>query len=393
MYDFDEPIERRNTNSIKWSGFKDRYKNPNILPMWVADMDFTAPQAVMDSLKDTASNEILGYPLPPKDNPELIKAILLWLKRRNEWKISADQIDFSFGVIPALSLAIKAVTKKGDSIILQSPFYGHFKSLIETTGRNLIDNPLFEKAYGYELDFDDFEHKIIDNNVKAFILCNPHNPTGRVWSETELTTLAKICQKHDVWILSDDIHSDLIMPGYNYQPLAKIFPKYADHIITFKSISKTFNLAGIQSAYYISSNQDLLTKLDELRDKDFHPVLLNSFAAPAMIAAYNFGEMWLKSVLKYIEKNYKLLDDFVTKEFPKAKVASLEATYLAWIDVSYLNISEEDLLNKLDHAGIGVQTSSDFGLTNPKQLFIRLNLATQRKNVEAGLIRLKEALN
>ncbi|GKQ43007.1 aminotransferase [Companilactobacillus sp. RD055328] len=393
MYDFDSKIDRHNTNSVKWSGAQDRYKNPDILPMWVADMDFASPKEVIESLKNTATNEIFGYSLPPTWNKELLKSVRLWIKRRNEWDISFEQLGFSSGVIPALSFAIKATTAENDAIILQSPYYGHFKTLLDDTHRKLINNPLIQNEYGYELDLDDFEQKIVDNNVKAFILCNPHNPTGRVWSENELISLAKICEKHDVWILSDDIHSDLIMPGYNYQPLAKIFKQYADHIITFKSVSKTFNLAGIQSAYYISENLELLEKMKKIRDESFNPELLNSFATPAIISAYSFGDSWLKSVIKYIESNYNFADNFIHTELPKAKVANLEATYLVWIDVSYLNISEEQLLKHLDDAGLGVETSSEFGLTDPHKLFIRMNIATQRENVELGLKRLKEALS
>lgn len=393
MYDFDQVVNRKNTNSVKWMGAKDRYKNPDVLPMWVADMDFVPPKEIVEALKTTAETEIFGYPLPPLQNEELTKSIQTWLKRRNEWKISKENLGFANGVIPALSLALKAVTNENDSVILQTPFYGHFKILIDDAHRKLVNNFLHEDEFGYELDFDDFEQQIIDNNVKAFILCNPHNPTGRVWSENELIQLAKICQKHDVYILSDDIHSDLIMPGYNYQPLAKIYPEYSDHIITFKSVSKTFNLAGLQIAYYITTNQDILEKMNIIRAESFQPGLLNSFATSSLIAAYTFGERWLEELISYIEKNYNYLCSFLKKELPKARVANLEATYLSWIDVSYLNINEEELQQKLDDAGIGVETSSEFGITMPKRLFIRINIATSRDNLELGLTRLKTALS
>ncbi|MGR3741416.1 MalY/PatB family protein [Companilactobacillus sp. DQM5] len=393
MYDFDEIIDRKNTNSVKWAATGSRYNNPNILPMWVADMDFATPKQIVEDLKKTAENSIFGYPLPPNENKELINAVKIWLKRRNEWKINSEEIGFSNGVIPALSLALKSVTELGDSVILQTPFYGHFKTLIEDSHRTLINNPVIEDQYGYQLDFEDFEQKIIDNNVKAFILCNPHNPTGRVWSENELLQLAKICKKHNVWILSDDIHSDLVLPGYNYQPLAKICPEYKDHIVTFKSVSKTFNLAGLQSAYYITTNNELLKKMDMNRNESFQPKMLNTFATAAMISAYHFGERWLEEVLKYIETNYNYLDSFIQKNLPKARVANLEATYLSWIDVSYLGITEEELKQKLDNAGLGVETSSEFGITSPKRLYIRINIATQMSNLQIGLQRLVEALN
>lgn len=392
MYDFDKVINRYNTNSVKWEGFSSRYSNSDTLPMWVADMDFQSPKEVIDALTKTAQQGVFGYSLPSIKNKSVIAATLNWLKRHNEWKITQDDLGFAPGVIPALSFAIKSTTNENDAIIIQSPYYGHFKTLIEDSHRTLIDNPLIPNDFGFSLDFEDFEQKIIDNNVKAFILCNPHNPTGRVWSENELIKLARICYEHHVWILSDDIHSDLVMPGYNYQPIAKIFPKCDDLVITFKSISKTFNLAGLQIAYYISTNHDLLAKMRRIQAKSFVPGLENSFATPALVAAYKYGDRWLEEVIKYIEANYNYMDNYIAQNLPKAHLTNLEATYLTWLNVSYLGITEEQLQEKLNNSGIGVETSSEFGINDSHSLFIRINIATSRTNLISGLQRLVEAL-
>lgn len=392
MYDFNKITDRHNTNSVKWEGFSSRYSNDDILPMWVADMDFQAPKEVIDALTNTAQQGIFGYSIPSIDNKEVVTSTINWLKRHNGWKVSKSNLGFAPGVISALSFAIKAVTDENDAIILQSPYYGHFQTLIEDSHRKLVDNPLIPNDFGFSLDFEDFEQKIVDNDVKAFILCNPHNPSGRVWSENELIKLARICYEHHVWILSDDIHSDLIMPGYNYQPIAKIFPKCDDQVITFKSISKTFNLAGLQIAYYISTNHEILEKMEHVKAESFIPGLENSFAAPALIAAYKFGDRWLEEVIKYIEANYNYMDDFITKNLPKAHLTNLEATYLTWLNVSYLDITEDELQERLNAAGIGVETSSEFGITNSHSLFIRINIATSRDNLILGLERLLNAL-
>lgn len=391
-YNFDKSLNRLNTNSMKWDGSYIKFGTSKILPMWIADMDFPVADEIVNSLSNTAMNRIFGYTLPPANNPKVLNAIQKWLINRNNWKIDVNTIGFSSGAIAILNLAIHSITKPGDAVLVHTPFYGNFKNVIISNDRKLITTSLIEEKDKYHLDINDFELKIKENNVKALILCNPHNPTGHVWTISELKLIAEICQKYNVFIISDDVHSDLIMPGYEYHPISKLCPDYKN-IITIKSVSKTFNLAGLQIAYYITENHDIYTKIDQVRSKLLMPKVLNSFAVPGFLAAYEHGEEWLTQVIDYIYNNFLFTKKFLQKNLPLVKIANLESTYLSWIDVSYLNISESELQSRLIKAGIGVQTSSDFGIIKDTELKIRLNLATSRNTLEKGLKLLKKALS
>lgn len=390
---FEQIINRKNTYSMKWDGAQSLYRNSNLIPMWIADMDIKAPEPIIAAIKKYAEHGIYGYVEYP-ELTEIPQVIAEWLKKRNNWNIKPENIGYSSGVINRISLAIRSLTKENDSIIVQSPLYGHFRSAIENSKRVLVKNDLIRKDNSYFFNWNKLESQIVAHKVKMAILCNPHNPTGRVWTKVELNHLVSICQKHQVIIISDDIHSDLILPGYRYYPIASVCPEYSNQIITFKSLSKTFNLAGLQFSYYLTTNNTYLKKMKQIAQYSANPEWPTAFALPAVAAAYGNSdcEKWLQQLLVYLADNLKWLTNEVESKTP-AVVTKSQSTYLAWIDVSYLHCSEADLLNALDMSGIGIQSNQDFGLNNQDGLFIRLNYATAKEVLKEGIHRLIIGLN
>lgn len=390
MANFDQVNQRSNTYSMKWDGAKSTYHNPEVIPMWIADMDFQSPKPVIEAIKKQAAQGIYGYATEPAMT-QAPQVIAQWLKTRNQWQINPDYLGYSAGVVNGLGLAIRALTQEGDAIITQTPLYGHFKIAVENSRRKLISNPLKWHKGKASFDWEKFEQQIVTNHVKMAIFCNPHNPTGRVWNTSELKQFAQICQRHHVIILSDDIHSDLILPGNTYHPLAQVYPEYQDQIITFKSPSKTFNLAGLQFAYYYTTNPDYQQQMQSAAAYASNPDLPTAFALPALIAAYQQSASWLEELLEYLAQNLKWLTTQIENQTP-AQVTRSQATYLAWIDVSYLSCSEDELLKALDAGGVGVQTNREFGLDETAGLFIRLNFATARSILTTGVNRLIQVL-
>ncbi|UQS83128.1 MalY/PatB family protein [Bombilactobacillus thymidiniphilus] len=388
--EFDQVQPRKNTYSIKWDGAAAVYHHKEVLPMWIADMDFQSPPAVVKAICEQAQRGIYGYVTEPQTT-RVPQVIADWLQKQNDWQINRHFLGYSAGVVNGLSLAIRALTQEGDAIITQTPLYGHFQSAVESSKRRLVTNPLHQHNGRYEFDWQLFEQQIQTKQVKMAILCNPHNPTGRVWTIAELKQFAQICERHQVIILSDDIHSDLILPGYHYQPLAKVYPEYQDQIITFKSPSKTFNLAGLQFAYYYTTNKQYRQQMTQQAAYACDPDLPTAFALPAVIAAYEQSDEWLLDLLCYLKDNLQWMTAQI-ETTTAAKVTRSEATYLSWIDVSYLRVSEKALQTALADHGVGLQTNEDFGLSAKDGLFIRLNFATARKTLEEGVNRLIEAL-
>lgn len=387
MNKLDEIFNRKNTYSIKWDGIDLEYQNHDVVPMWIADMDFKAPQAVIDAIVKQSETGMYGYAMPS----EMYNSYIVnWIKQENNWDIKEEDIGYASRVIDAISLAVRSLTEIGDAIIVQAPLYHFFEEIVTSSKRKLILNELENTSGYYTINFDKFEKQIVENNVKLFILCNPHNPTGRVWKKEELNQIIAICKKHNVAIISDDIHSDLIMPGQQYTPIAQLAEGQYDNIVTMKSTSKTFNLAGLQLGYYISKNKTILEAIEAEKKYCTYIDLPNNFAIPAMIAAYTEGKDWLVNVNHYIHDNFNILQELINENFPEAVLTPLEATYLSWLDVSYLGITEEELKARLEIAGIGVQTTSDFGITDG--LFIRINIACPRPLLDKGLTALKVAL-
>ena len=390
---FDQIINRKNTYSMKWDGAQSLYHNSNLIPMWIADMDIKAPEPIIAAIKKYAEHGIYGYVEYP-ELTEIPQVIAEWLKKRNNWNVKPENIGYSSGVINGISLAIRSLTKENDSIIVQSPLYGHFRAAIENSKRVLVKNDLIRKDNSYFFNWNKLESQIVAHKVKMAILCNPHNPTGRVWTKDELNHFVIICQQHQVIIISDDIHSDLILPGYRYYPVAYVCPEYSNQIITFRSLSKTFNLAGLQFSYYLTTNNTYLKKMKQIAQYSANPEWPTAFALPAVAAAYGNSdcEKWLQQLLVYLADNLKWLTNEIERKTP-AVVTKSQSTYLAWIDVSYLHCSEADLLNALDMSGIGIQSNQDFGLDNKDGLFIRLNYATAKEVLKEGIRRLIIGLN
>ena len=386
--DLDTVQDRTGTYSIKWDGITLDYKNPNLTPMSIADMDFKVPQEVIDAVVRQAQVGIYGYAMPAECYTDVITT---WLKERNDWDLHEDQVGFVVRVVDAISMAIRSMTDEGDAVIVHTPLYTFFESAVVGARRKLVRNRLQYTESGYSIDFTEFEQQIEDEHVRMFVLCNPHNPTGRVWTVEELERIVDICQRHDVIIVSDDIHSDLIMPGYHYTPIAKIAKAHGyDKVVTMKSASKTFNLAGLQLGYYISENPDIMRAIQEEKDYTTYPDLPNNFVIAAISAAYRYGVPWLDRVCSYINDNYLMLKKLIDDKFPDACLAELQGTYLTWLDVSYLPIDEKTLMARLDESGIGAETTSSFGINDG--LYIRMNIACPHATMMQGLDALEKAL-
>lgn len=320
---FEKVHDRKNTRSVKWDMLKPIFQTEDVLPMWVADMDFQAPQAVNDALKDRAEHGIYGYTIIDDDVKD---SIINWVTKRHDWEIDSDWLSFSPGVVTSLHMAIQAFTEPNDKILIQSPVYTPFYSVIETHNREVVKNPLQQKDNYYHIDFDDFENKL-KQGVKAFVLCSPHNPVGRVWTKEELQEMSRLCLKYDVLILSDEIHGDLIYPNEKHIPIASLSDDIADQTITCMSPSKTFNLAGLQASYIITTDKEKRDALDKQLGSQGHH-MLNTMGNTAMEAAYLHGEEWLDELRTVLKEH----QEYVTKMFAEntdvLEVIRSEGTYL-----------------------------------------------------------------
>lgn len=386
-FNFDKIIDRTNNFSAKWSEMNKNFGTNNLLPMWVADMDFLTAPCVMEALKDRLEQGIFGYTTRPSSYNE---SIVNWLDNRFSWKINQEWLMFSPAVITSISLLIQNLTQKNDKIMIQEPVYSPFHSIVESNERNLVISPLVKLDDGsYVMDYEDIESKIKD--VKIFILCNPHNPVGRVWTREELTRLGEICLKHNVLVISDEIHSDIILKNHKHTPFASISKEFSENTITCMAPTKTFNLAGLQSSFLVISNPYYY----EVMDKAFSRLDIkrnNAFSLVATEAAYNYGEDWLYELIKYIEDNVDFAIDYIKNYMPQLKVKKPEGTYLLWVDFSNLNVDKEDLKNALINKGrIALSDGSSFGIGGDG--YYRINLACPRSMVLEGLKRIEFAIN
>ena len=386
-FNFDKIIDRTNNFSAKWSEMNKNFGTNNLLPMWVADMDFLTAPCVMEALKDRLEQGIFGYTTRPSSYNE---SIVNWLDNRFSWKINQEWLMFSPAVITSISLLIQNLTQKNDKIMIQEPVYSPFHSIVESNERNLVISPLVKLDDGsYVMDYEDIEAKIKD--VKVFILCNPHNPVGRVWTREELTRLGEICLKHNVLVISDEIHSDIILKNHKHTPFASISKEFSENTITCMAPTKTFNLAGLQSSFLVISNPYYY----EVMDKAFSILDIkrnNAFSLVATEAAYNYGEDWLYELIKYIEDNVDFAIDYIKNYMPQLKVKKPEGTYLLWVDFSNLNVDKEDLKNALINKGrSALSDGSSFGIGGDG--YYRINLACPRSMVLEGLKRIEFAIN
>ena len=373
-YDFQTVIDRHSTNSLKWDLFDDDY------PMWVADMDFMVAPKIQKAIEKRASHPVFGYSIVPDS---LFEAYINWWDRRYGLEMSRDEMLYATGVMPSISSMIRCLTDVGDEILIQSPVYHVFFYVIEDNNRKVLENELIFRDGKYEIDFDDLDEKL--SKVKMMILCNPQNPVGKIWSKEELGKIGELCKKHDVILISDEIHCDLTDPGTSYNP----FMTSSDYNNTILCISpsKSFNVAGFQSSVVYTKNPELLEKIRTQFHVD-NSDSCNVFAVSAVEAAYNESEDWLEELKEVIFENKQIVKDYLENELPVIKLVECDATYLLWLDCTALNVSSKVLSEFLrSNQGLFLSSGSDFGQIGDG--FLRLNIACPPKLLKEGLLRLK----
>jgi len=381
-YNFDEIIPRRNTNSYKW----DSATNDNVLPFWIADMDFRTAPPVIDALEKRVQHGIFGYTKVP---PAFYDATTGWFERRHNFTFRREWMLHTISVVHALSAIIKALTVPGDKVIIQTPVYNCFFSTIRNNDCEIVANQLIYKDRTYSIDFDDLEKKASDPRAKLFLLCSPHNPAGRVWSKEELMRIGEICFKNNIIVLSDEIHCDLVFAGHRHIPFASLGDDFLRNSVTCNAPSKTFNLAGLQVANIHAADEAIRNKINRVLNVN-EICEINSFAVVALIAAYNEGEEWLDALIEYLHNNYLFLKDFFEKHLPQFQVLPLEATYLVWVDCSVLHQSSATIAQMLlEKENIRVNPGIMYGKAGEN--FIRLNIACPRELLAQGLNIIKRA--
>ena len=388
MGSFQEVYERKNSRSVKWDAMKEVYdleETSEILPMWIADMDFPAPPQVLKSLQERLDHSIFGYSIMCD---ECRKAIINWQEKRNSWKIQPEWLLFHHGVIPAIASVIETFTEKSDKILVTPPVYPPFFQLAENQEREVLYSNLVEQDGQYTIDFLDFEEKLKASAL--FIFCNPHNPGGRVWSFEEMAEIIRLCSKHDVLIISDEIHGDLIFEPNHHTPLAKIAGTESKRIFTCLAPTKTFNLAGLQVAAVVVDDTDKRSKLEK-HALSHGSGMLNAFASTALIAAYNESESWLEQMLTMISENLDYAIKELNQRIPEIKVAKPQSTYLLWLDYRSLHLSEKEIMDFLLHKGkIALEPGTKYGEAGAG--YLRLNVACPRPILAEGIDRLVSAL-
>lgn len=378
MYNFDQVINRRGTNSVKWDSAAD-----GVLPLWVADMDFATAPCVQEAVQRRAQHPVFGYVRVPDSYYE---AVIRWFERRHQFTMQRDWIIYTSGVVPAISAIIQALTRPGDKVLVQTPVYNCFFSSIRNSGCQLADSPLVLHENRYEIDFEDFERKAQDPAVRLFLLCNPHNPAGRAWTQAELQRLADICLRHDVFIVSDEIHNELTLPGHKYTCLGALGEPYVRNAAILTSPSKSFNIAGLQIANITIADQDIRQRVD--KQININEVCdVNPFGVEALQAAYSAeGEQWLEELLAYIQGNYNFLRDFFQRELPQLAVIDMEATYLPWVDCWPLGKASKQMEKEL-LGGQQVWFNAGDMYQPGNSTFLRINIACPRSILEEALQR------
>ena len=382
-YNFDGIIPRRGTNSYKW----DTPEEENVLPMWVADMDFRTAPAIIETLRRRVEHGIFGYTKVPQNYYD---TIVKWFINRHQWEIDSQWIIYTSGVVPAISAIIKAMTIPGDKIIVQTPVYNCFYSSIRNNGCKMIANNLIYQEGRYTIDFDDLEHKAADPETKLLLLCNPHNPVGRVWTSEELQRIGDICLQNGVFIIADEIHCELTYEGHNYTPFASLSEEFRLRSATCISPSKAFNLAGLQIANIVAADSNIRSRIDRaINDNEVCDV--NPFGVIATIAAYEKSEEWLDALRKYLWENYTYVRYFFKRHLPQYSVLPLEGTYLVWIDCRAAGIGSDNITSCLQNKQkLMVNSGTLYGPGG--EGFIRLNIACPRKLLIDGLVRLAKVL-
>ncbi|BDB01323.1 MalY/PatB family protein [Clostridium botulinum] len=387
-YNFDKVVNRDNTNCSKWNFNKETFGYEDIISMWIADMDFETVPEVKEEIINRAHHGIYGYTATTES---YYKEVVNWMKKRHGWNIKKEWITNTPGIVMAVNTIVRAFTHSGDKVLLQRPIYYPFFKAINNNGCHIVNNPLKFDGKRYEMDFEDLDKKLSDPRVKVMILCSPHNPTGRVWTKEELTKVGNLCLKHNVLVISDEIHSDLIYKPNKHIPFAAICKEFADISITCTAPSKTFNLAGLQGSNIIISNEKLMNEF-KIAMENIGLSRLNIFASIACEVAYKYGEQWVEELIDYLQENKEFAKKFIKEKVPMLKVIEPEGTYLLWIDCRELKMSKEELEEfMLKEAGVAFDEGYIFG--EEAIGFERMNIACPREVLKVALERIEKAIN
>lgn len=386
MTDFNTYIERTGTKSVKWDGAEAMFQSTDVLPMWIADMDFKAPEAVNQALVDRAKHGVYGYTLIDDD---VRYPIIDWLNKRHQWPVDANTLSFSPTVVASIDVALRTFSEPEDKILIQTPVYPPFFQSIQNTDRTILTNSLVRTEDHYEIDFVDLENKL-KADVKIFLLCSPHNPVGRVWEKAELMKMAELCLKYDVLILADEIHSDLIYKPAKHVPIASLSSAISAQTITLMAPSKTFNLAGLQASFIVTENAELKSQLDHALVK-YGFKQLNTMAITALEAAYRYGEPWLEELLIVLEEHKNYCIERLQTCLPELKLIDPEGTYLLWVDFSSLGLSDTELQQFfVEKAKVALNPGLTYG-TDGEQ-FMRINFACHQSTLTKGINQIIEAI-
>lgn len=388
-YDFDKVIERRGSGALKYDALSERYGSPDLLPLWVADMDFETPDFIVEAMRRRLDHPVFGYTVVPK---EFWECIISWTLKRHAWKVERKWLNFIPGIVKGIGMAIEIFSKPGDKVIIQPPVYHPFRMVPEGNERIVVENPLIPRSDGlYEMDFENLEKVASDKSAKILILSNPHNPVGIVWSEETLRRVAEICHANDVMVLSDEIHCDMALPGHTHIPFATVSDKAAQISITFAAPSKTFNIAGIISSYSIVPNPEIRRRFYSWMDTNelSEPTL---FAPIATMAAFtDQGNEWRGRMLEYVESNIDFLIEYCRENIPAVKPVRPQASFLVWLDCRDLGLTQKELVTLfVDKAGLALNDGAMFGRQG--EGFMRINVGTPRLLLKKALQRLNEAL-
>lgn len=386
MSDFNIVHNRRNTNSLKWDSIEKTYGEKELLPLWVADMDFQTSPAILEALKTTAEQGILGY-MPAPDS--LYQAIQSWQQRRYGYVVPKEAILFNSGVVPSIACAVQAFTEPGEAVLIHDPVYPPFTSVVKQNGRKVVRSSLVVEDGHFVMDLAEMEKQIIAENVRLFILCNPQNPGGRVWTKSELEEVGKLCAKYDVIVISDEIHQDIVFEPNVFTTFNNVHPTFKDFSIILTSATKTFNLAGIKNSMAFIENPQLRRKFVTVQQiNQQHEI--NSFGYVGTEAAYNYGEQWLNELLAYLQENIAIVSDFFKEHLPKVTVMKPEGTYLVWLDFSGLDLNDASLQDKLVHKGkVVLNAGISFGPEGSNCM--RLNIACPKETLIDGLKRIEKS--
>ena len=383
-YNFDEIVQRKHTDCLKYDNLKEMFGTEEVLPMWIADMDFKTPDFIVDAIRNRLSHELLGYSYICK---RWKPAIQNWVSRRYGWQVEADEIGFVGGIVPAISFALQCFTKAGDKVMIQPPVYHPYHHVTHDLERTLVMNPLKLVNGQFEVDFAEFEEKVKD--CKIFLLCNPHNPGGRVWSKDELARMCEICAKYNVLVISDEIHCDMALKGYKHIPFASCCDKAKDICITFMAASKTFNIAGLKSSYHIIQNEEIRKQYHEfLRKSELDTA--HVFATGPVATAYEQGEEWVEQMLEYVEANIDFMEQYIKENMPKMGMIRPQASFLVFLDARGLGLPHDELVKFfIREAKVGMNDGAMFGEEGSG--YMRMNLGCPRPILEKALNQIKAA--